>query len=268
VWDTVSQIPQLIMDSQNAYIYTTGMAPAEQVNLSTGTVTYLVTDHIGSVRGTVNASGALTGTTSYDAWGNPETTGGLTASTPFGFAGAYTMGTGLLYLINRYYDPSTGQFLSVDPDLAQTQEPYQYAADDPVSNTDPTGQFLNGYAWCTGDWLGYCDLFLDWYASTILIDTLEKMDIWWDACNEITEKIFSGWVADIFNVLCNVFDGVTTYLAWYLKIAWSRCGGEENYYSGLYLHGDWWRYRYWWWGWHWSRDYYYWGWASCWPYWW
>ena len=98
----------------------TGTAPAEQVNLSTGTVTYLVGDLLGSVRGTVSSSGTLTATTSYDAWGNPATTGGLTSATPFGYAGGYTDPTGLIYLLARYYDPGTGQFISVDPDLAQT----------------------------------------------------------------------------------------------------------------------------------------------------
>lgn len=40
------------------------------------------------------------------------TPGGLTATTPFGFAGGYTDPTDLIYLIHRYYDPSTGQFIS------------------------------------------------------------------------------------------------------------------------------------------------------------
>lgn len=39
----------------------------------------------------------------------------------------------------REYDPSTGQFLSVDPFAAVTGAPYNYAADDPVNNVDPTG---------------------------------------------------------------------------------------------------------------------------------
>jgi RHS repeat-associated protein len=264
VWSTIPQVPQMIMDSGNAYIYGDGLAPIEQVNLSTGAITYLITDLLGSVRGTVNSSGALTGTTSYDAWGNPETTGGLTATTPFGFAGGYTDPTGLMYLLNRYYDPATGQFISVDPALTQTRQPYEYASGNPVSNTDPSGQFLNGYAYCSGGWWGYCDLVLDWYASITLIKVLERMDIWWDACREITEKVFSGNIADIFNILCNVFGGFTEYIAEYLKWRWDACGGEHNYYSGLYLHGDWWRYRYWWFGWHWSQRHYYWGWAGCW----
>jgi RHS repeat-associated protein len=139
VWNEVPQTPQLLMDSTSAYIYADAQAPGEQVGLSAGTVTYLVTDSLGSVRGTVNSSGALTGTTSYDAWGNPETAGGLTATTPFGFAGGYTDPTGLIYLINRYYDPKSGQFISVDPLIIATLQPYFYAGDNPVSSTDPTG---------------------------------------------------------------------------------------------------------------------------------
>jgi RHS repeat-associated protein len=132
--------PALLMDSGNAYIYGTGgTAPAEQVSLSSGAVTYLDADALGSVRGVVSGLGALTAAASYDAWGNPVTAGGLTAFTPFGFAGGYTDPTGLVYLINRYYDPRTGQFTSVDPDVAETLEPYAYTNGNPVSDTDPAG---------------------------------------------------------------------------------------------------------------------------------
>ena len=136
VWDSASR---LLMDSSNAYIYAAGNAPAEQVSQSTGTVSYLSADTLGSVRGLVSASGSLTASTSYDAWGNPLTTGGLTSYTPFGYAGGYTDLTGLIYLINRYYDPGTGQFLSVDPAVSQTGQPYSYADGNPVNTTDPNG---------------------------------------------------------------------------------------------------------------------------------
>jgi RHS repeat-associated protein len=94
---------------------------------------------LGSVRGVVSSAGSLTASTSYDAWGNPETTGGLTAETPFGFAGGYTDPTGLLYLVDRYYDPASGQFLSVDPLVDETRQPYAYTGDDPVNAVDPLG---------------------------------------------------------------------------------------------------------------------------------
>jgi RHS repeat-associated protein len=154
VWDTTSQVPGLLMDSANAYIYGSGAAPAEQVNLATGAITYLVADSLGSVRGTVSASGSLTGTTSYDAWGNPESAGGLTSATPFGYAGGYTDPSGLLYLINRYYDPASGQFTSLDPLVNQSLEPYAYAGSNPVTGTDPSGLWqpmMTGGGGCSGD---------------------------------------------------------------------------------------------------------------------
>jgi RHS repeat-associated protein len=39
----------------------------------------------------------------------------------------------------RYYDPSTAQFLSRDPLEDITGQPYAYASDDPIDNSDPTG---------------------------------------------------------------------------------------------------------------------------------
>lgn len=141
VWDTATSTPQLLMDGTNAYVYTGGTAPAEQVSLSGGTVTYYVADSLGSVRGVVSTSGSLVASTSYDAWGTPQSSGGLTAETAFGYAGGYTDATGLLYLVNRYYDPTTGLFLSVDPALRTTNQPYVYAADNPLSASDPTGTY-------------------------------------------------------------------------------------------------------------------------------
>ena len=42
--------------------------------------------------------------------------------------------------VHRYYDPVTGQFLSIDPELATTNQPYVYTGDDPVNVNDPTGE--------------------------------------------------------------------------------------------------------------------------------
>jgi RHS repeat-associated protein len=139
VYDTTSATPQMLMDSTNGYVYGPDAIPLEQINLSSGTVHYLVSDALGSVRGVVNASGSLVNSTSYDAWGNPETSGGVSAQTPIGFAGGYTDPSGLVYLVHRYYDPVTGQFVSVDPLVDQTQMQYNYAGDDPVNGADPSG---------------------------------------------------------------------------------------------------------------------------------
>ena len=51
-------------------------------------------------------------------------------------------------VVSRYYDPATGQFLSVDPQLQVTATPYVYASNNPVSNLDPNGEFTCGlYDW-------------------------------------------------------------------------------------------------------------------------
>ncbi len=43
------------------------------------------------------------------------------------------------YLVNRYYDPATNQFLAVDPLVSLTGEPFSYANGDPVNGSDPSG---------------------------------------------------------------------------------------------------------------------------------
>ena len=42
-------------------------------------------------------------------------------------------------LVNRYYDPTTGLFLTQDPMVDETGQAYSYAGDDPVNESDPSG---------------------------------------------------------------------------------------------------------------------------------
>ena len=60
--------------------------------------------------------------------------------------------TGLDIIGARQYDPSTGRFLSVNPILdtssPQTMAGYAYAADNPVTQADPTGLLLPGGGQC------------------------------------------------------------------------------------------------------------------------
>ncbi len=48
--------------------------------------------------------------------------------------------------MDRYYDPATDQFLTVDPDLAETGQAYAFTGDDPLNATDPLG-LCWGFCW-------------------------------------------------------------------------------------------------------------------------
>lgn len=145
-WDLVDggSIPLDIDDGTYAYVYGPllfgGTAPVEQINISTGKVTFLAStqsgvqvafDHAGS-------KDVLDQQTEYTTYGAPVIQSGSVVS-KFGYQGSYTDSSGLIYLINRYYDPSTDQFLSVDPDVAETGQPYAFTGDDPLNATDPLG---------------------------------------------------------------------------------------------------------------------------------
>ena len=137
VWASASDPALLLSDGTNDYVYGPSGTPLEQISPS-GAVAYFHQDGLGSTRLLTNSSGAVVGTASYDAYGNLTSRTGIT--TPLGYTGAYTdSATGLIYLQNRYYDPATDQFLTVDPALALTGAPYAYANDDPTDATDPDG---------------------------------------------------------------------------------------------------------------------------------
>lgn len=53
-------------------------------------------------------------------------------------------GTGAVTsVVNRYYDPTTDQFLSIDPAVATTGQPYVFVNDSPLNSTDPLGLKLS-----------------------------------------------------------------------------------------------------------------------------
>jgi RHS repeat-associated protein len=134
-WDVTPSIPDLLSDGTNSYVYGPSGTPVEQIVTSTSAATYLVSDPTG-VRYQVNASGTIAGTKTYNPYGKCSSCSG---STPIGFEDGYTDPNGLIDLVYRYYDPATDQFISVDPLVSQTGQPFSYAGDDPVNDSDPTG---------------------------------------------------------------------------------------------------------------------------------
>ena len=76
----------------------------------------------------------------YDAYGNKTEDFG-TGDAPFGYCGEYTdLSSGLIYLRNRYYDPSIGRFISEDP-VKNGLNWYIYCSNNPINRIDPFGLF-------------------------------------------------------------------------------------------------------------------------------
>ncbi len=134
---TGSGAPELLQHSSTNFIYGPDGTPLEQIDGSTPT--YYLHDQLGSTRVLTNQAGTTTGTFTYSPYGNVAASNG-TATTAFGYTGAYTDPTsGLVYLEHRYYDPSTGQFISNDPLQTLTQQPYSYTNGNPTNGIDPSG---------------------------------------------------------------------------------------------------------------------------------
>lgn len=108
-----------------------------------GAKSYYSADSLGSTRAQTNASGNVSAMKETDAFGNvwlPGTVG--VSASPFGFAGQHGYqidnDSGLQLLGYRYYDPSTGRFLSRDP-IQDGNNWYTYCNNDSVNAIDPEG---------------------------------------------------------------------------------------------------------------------------------
>lgn len=100
-----------------------------------GTRAFVLTDALGSIRAISDSTGTVVGTYKYSPYGTVAIHTG--ASISLQYAGGYTDAeSGLTYYINRYYSPGNGTFTTVDPALDMTEQPYAYAANDPVNYAD------------------------------------------------------------------------------------------------------------------------------------
>ena len=114
------------------------------------TVNYYHTDAVGSTRLVTSATKTIQFSDNYRATGQDN--GTPTGSDTYKFTGKpYSTATGLYYEYQRWYDPSTGRFISQDPPGSvinpQSLNQYAYVANTPTSLVDPSGRaecyFLN-----------------------------------------------------------------------------------------------------------------------------
>ena len=102
-----------------------------------GQLTWLLKDHIGSVRMQVENSGSVLAQFSYDAFGRQLSGPAPTLDDPVRFTGRdFDLPGGLGYYRLRLYDPLIGRLLSTD-----ILEPwhYRYAENNPLNMVDPSG---------------------------------------------------------------------------------------------------------------------------------
>ena len=110
----------------------------------TGTpaTTFYTFDEHGNVAQRLNGSAGVQSSDLYDSYGSR--TGTVSQPDPWGYeaqAGYYAdVETGLLLLMHRFYDPSTGRFLTRDPiGYGGGINLYGYTGNNPVNREDPDG---------------------------------------------------------------------------------------------------------------------------------
>ena len=116
--------------------------PAYRLNLLSDAANprWYVYNGLGSVVGEVDSTGSLTSYQEYDVYGAPRaSTQSGTPTSSQGYVGQLGHMTdsetgGLIYMQARYYDPTTGRFVSEDPiDYAGGINLYGYFGGDPVN---------------------------------------------------------------------------------------------------------------------------------------
>jgi RHS repeat-associated protein len=122
------------------YYYAGAQRVAVRVN---GTISYILTDHLGSTSVIADAGGAWAGEQRYKAWGEVRYASG-TMPTKYTYTGqySYTEGFGLMFYNARWYDPSLGRFAQGDtivPEGVQGWDRYAYVYNNPLRYVDANG---------------------------------------------------------------------------------------------------------------------------------
>jgi RHS repeat-associated protein len=123
----------------------------ERINAGATGLYFYTRDHLGSVREMTDWAGTVRARYDYTPWGSRvKTEGDLDCA--FGFTGFYFHdSSGLNFSRTRAYDAVAAKWLSQDPIReAGGLNLYEYAVNDPVNRTDPSGLFVQSLlGWTT-----------------------------------------------------------------------------------------------------------------------
>jgi len=163
VYDTTAGIPAVTEEeTPSGSIYYIREPDGSLIARVEGSVTqYYHFDDLGSTRLLTNGSGTVTDTYRYDAWGKQTAHTGSTAQ-PYQYVGALGYyadaddNHGLLLLGARYYNPSVGRFITLDP-ARDGRSWYVYVGANPVTRVDPAGLDAADLPVCSRtDWRKNC----------------------------------------------------------------------------------------------------------------
>lgn len=211
VWDGSKQIVADIVEGDtynaNCYVRRTSLAAKYKfVNGSKSEYTYYTQNAHGDVVNLTDADGEVTKKYTYDAFGVEKNIDDSDAN-PFRYCGEYfDTETGTVYLRARYYNPTTGRFISRDSVTGKNEDPlslnlYTYCHNNPVLNFDPSGHIkCHKFIKSIGNW--FEDRADDWETG---IDMLK------DGCWGSGGKRFASYSEGVVDTLCGYVEGVDKF---------------------------------------------------------
>ena len=162
VWDGSKQIIADVIDNQfyEADCYIRGTNLVAKYNYRNGDkseYTYYTQNAHGDVVNLTNSDGEVVKSYAYDAFG-VEKNIDENDTNAFRYCGEYyDIETSTIYLRARYYNPSTGRFISRDSFAGRRSDPlslnlYTYCKNNPIRFIDPSGHITVNSQW---DWAYY-----------------------------------------------------------------------------------------------------------------